>query len=80
MGTFFEQRTEANYGTGNACGLEYKGGQTLNGLTSAMVATTKAINAVGASESVEFWVQSLTLDGTDGWTDCNSRPARPSNA
>jgi hypothetical protein len=67
-GNYFEQRTGANYGAGNPCGLEYKGGATLNPLTSAMAATTNAINAGGASGYVEFWLRTLTLDGTDGWT------------
>jgi sugar lactone lactonase YvrE/formylglycine-generating enzyme required for sulfatase activity len=67
-GTYCEQRTQANCGAGNPCGMEYKGGTTLNALTGAMVATSNAINAVGASGYVEFCIQSLTLDGTDGWT------------
>ena len=67
-GSYCEQRTGSNYGTGNVCGLEYKSGTTLNGLTAAMVTATNAINAAGTSGYVEFWLQSLTLDGTDGWT------------
>ncbi|MCX6873116.1 MAG: DUF1566 domain-containing protein [Verrucomicrobia bacterium] len=67
-GSYFEQRTQANNGTGNACGLEYKGLVTNNALTSAMIATTNSINAAGTSGYVEFWMQTLTLDGTDGWT------------
>ncbi len=67
-GNYCEQRTGSNYGAGNPCGMEYKGGTTLNPLTSAMAATTNAINAAGTSGCVEFWLQSLTLDGTDGWT------------
>ncbi len=67
-GNYFEQRTGANYGTGNACGMEFKGGSILNALTNAMIATTSGINAAGASGYVEFYLQSLTLDGTDGWT------------
>jgi hypothetical protein len=67
-GSYFETRTGSNYGTGNACGLQYKSGTTLNPLTGAMVATTNAINAAGTSGYVEFWLQALTLDGTDGWT------------
>ena len=67
-GSYFEQRTGSNYGTGNACGMEYKSGGTLNALTAAMVATTSTINAVGTSGYVEFWVQTLTLEATDGWT------------
>ena len=41
------------------CGMEYKGGTTLNALTGAMMATTNAINAAGTSGYVEFWVQTL---------------------
>jgi hypothetical protein len=67
-GSYCEQRTGSNYGAGNPCGMQYKSSATLNQLTSAMVATTNVINAVGASGYVEFWLQSLTLDGTDGWT------------
>ena len=67
-GNYFEQRTGSNYGTGNACGMEFKGSTTLNALTSAMIATTSSIDATGTSGYVEFYVQSLTLDGTDGWT------------
>ncbi|MCX5684958.1 MAG: SMP-30/gluconolactonase/LRE family protein, partial [Planctomycetota bacterium] len=67
-GTYMEQRTGSNYGAGNACGMEFKGGATLNALTGAMVATTNGISAAGTSGYVEFYVQTLTLDGTDGWT------------
>jgi hypothetical protein len=67
-GSYCEQRTGSNYGAGNPCGLEYKGGAIQNPLTSAMVSTTNAINAAGAAGYVEFWLQALTLDGTDGWT------------
>ena len=67
-GSYFETRTQANYGTGNACGMEYKGLVTNNALTSAMISTTNSINAAGTSGYVEFYVQTQTLDGTDGWT------------
>jgi hypothetical protein len=67
-GSLCEQRTGSNYGAGNPCGLEFKGSTTLNPLTGAMVATTNAIDATGASGYVEFWLQALTLDGSDGWT------------
>ncbi|MCX5684547.1 MAG: DUF1566 domain-containing protein, partial [Planctomycetota bacterium] len=68
-GNYFELRTGANYPTSTTeCGMEYKGAATNNALTSAMVATTNGINAAGASGYVEFWLQALTLDGTDGWT------------
>jgi len=68
-GSYIEQRTGSNYGTtGNACGLEYKGGATSNALTAAMIASTSPINAAGTSGYVEFWIQTLTLTGTAGWT------------
>ena len=66
--SYIEQRLGSNYGTGNACGMEYKAGPTTNALTAAMINTTSSINAAGASGYVEFWLQSLTLTGTAGWT------------
>ena len=41
---------------------------TNNALTSAMLATTNGITATGTSGYVEFYIQTQTLDGTDGWT------------
>lgn len=67
-GSYFEQRTGSHYGTGNACGVQYKCGTTQNALISAMIDTTNPIEASGESGYVEFWLQTLTLDGTDGWT------------
>ena len=66
--SYIEQRTGSNYGAGNACGMEYKAGATANALTAAMINTTSSINAAGASAYVEFWIQTLTLTGTAGWT------------
>ncbi len=67
-GNYCEQRTQANCGAGNPCGMEYKGGTTTNALTGAMITTGNSINAAGVSGYVEFCLQSFTLDGTDGWT------------
>ena len=67
-GSYLEQRTGSNYGAGNAYGVEFKGGATLNALTAAMMATTNSINASGSSGYVEFYTQTQTLDGSDGWT------------
>lgn len=67
-GSYIEQRTASNYGSGNACGMEYKGGSTLNALASAMITTTDGISAAGTSGYVEFYIQTLTLESTDGWT------------
>ena len=66
--SYIEQRVGSNYGSGNACGLEYKAGPTANALTAAMLANATDINAAGASGYVEFWIQTLTLTGTAGWT------------
>ena len=66
--SYIEQRSGSNYGGGNTNGMEYKGGAVLNALTNAMIATVNGINATGTSGSVEFYLQALTLDGTDGWT------------
>ncbi len=68
-GTACEQRTGANYGTGNTNGLEFKGG-TIN-LTDNMIATTSSINAQGSAGFVEFWMQTLTISNqynNAGWT------------
>lgn len=67
-GSYFEQRTGSNYGAGNACGVQFKGGTGLNALTAAMMATTNSFATSGASGYVEFYLQTQGLDGTDGWT------------
>ena len=61
-----EQRTGANYGTGNPCGVEFHVGTT--NLTDTMIATTAAIDTRGASGSVTFWLSTAGLTGTQGWT------------
>jgi sugar lactone lactonase YvrE/formylglycine-generating enzyme required for sulfatase activity len=63
---YIEQRTGSNYGTGNSCGMQFKRGTT--NLTDTMITSTNSINAQGTSGYVEFYIQTLTLDGTDGWT------------
>jgi hypothetical protein len=63
---YIEQRTGSNYGSGNPCGMEFKRGTT--NLTDAIITTTGSVSAAGASGYVEFYLQALTLDGTDGWT------------
>ncbi|MCX7047485.1 MAG: DUF1566 domain-containing protein [Candidatus Sumerlaeota bacterium] len=62
-----EQRTQANHGTGNPCGLEFSTQNSSSALT-AMIETASAFNASGASGYVEFWIQTLSLSGTNGWT------------
>ncbi|MBC8427793.1 DUF1566 domain-containing protein, partial [bacterium] len=61
-----EQRTQANYGDGNPCGLEF--GTGTNDETQTMIETTNGIDARGTSGYVEFWVWADGLEGTDGWT------------
>ncbi|MCE9615253.1 MAG: DUF1566 domain-containing protein [Lentisphaerae bacterium] len=61
-----EQRTGANYGSSNPCGVEFHVG-TAN-LTDTMIATTAGIDATGTSGYVEFLLQALTLTNSQGWT------------
>lgn len=61
-----EQRTGANYGDGNPCGVEFHRG-TVN-LTDTMIETTGGIDATGISGTVEFWVWSAGLTNSQGWT------------
>ncbi len=61
-----EQRTQANYGDGNPCGLEF--GTGTNDENDAMIETTDGISAIGSSGYVEFWLWSNSLEETDGWT------------
>ena len=60
-----KQTTAANHGTGNVCGLDMNGGSA--SATATMVSTTNAINAVGTSGYVEFWVSTTNLSGGLGW-------------
>lgn len=62
----FEQRSGANYGTGNTNGLEFKGGTT--NLADSMVSLTGNINASGTSGFVEFYLTANSQSGTAGWT------------
>ena len=61
-----KQTTAANHGTGNACGLDMNGGSAT--ATGTMVSTTNAINAVGTSGYVEFWMATSNLTAGLGWT------------
>ena len=61
-----EQRTQANYGSGNPCGVEFRA--CTNELTDTMIETTNGIDATGTSGYVEFRLGANGLDGTDGWT------------
>jgi len=61
-----EQRTQTNYGEGNPCGMEFRTGTTDE--NDFMIETAQGIDATGTSGYVEFWIQTLDLEGTDGWT------------
>jgi Protein of unknown function (DUF1566)/YHYH protein/Abnormal spindle-like microcephaly-assoc'd, ASPM-SPD-2-Hydin len=60
-----KQTTAANHGTGNMSGLDMNGGSSDPAAT--MVTTTNAINAVGTSGYVEFWVATTNLTPGLGW-------------
>jgi len=60
------QRTQANYGDGNPCGMEFRTGT--NDENDFMIETTSGIDTAGTSGYVEFWVRTVNLEGTDGWT------------
>ena len=51
-GTPFQQSTNWNYGGGNPCGMQFKGG--VAGLTNNMVTATSGITATGTSGYAEF--------------------------
>ena len=61
-----KQTTAANHGTGNICGLDMNKGSAT--ATQTMAATTNAINAVGTSGYVEFWVATTNVTAGLGWT------------
>ncbi len=61
-----KQTTAANHGTGNPCGLDMNKGSAT--ATQTMVTTTNAINAVGTTGYVEFWVATTNLTAGLGWT------------
>jgi sugar lactone lactonase YvrE len=62
----FEQRAGANFGAGNACGLEFKLGTT--NLADSMITLGRALDVRGIAASVELqlWAGGLTNDM--GWT------------
>ena len=60
-----KQTTAANHGIGNPSGLDMNGGSAT--ATNTMVTTTNAINAVGTSGYVEFWLATSNLSAGLGW-------------
>ena len=68
-GRLLRSNTNSNYDTlnGSTCGMTYKGQSTANTLTGAMIANTTGINAAGSSGYVQFYLDEISLSGTDGW-------------
>ena len=62
---YVTQATSANYGSGNACGLQFTGGDTT--LADTMVATTNGINVAGTSATVLFYLETPTVSTSEGW-------------
>jgi len=66
IGDSFEQRSGANYGTGNTYGLEFKGGTT--NLADSVIATSDPIKAAGTSAWVDFYLWANGLSTEAGWS------------
>jgi len=64
-GDHLEQKAQANYGSGNTNGVEFRVGTT--NLADTMIATTDGIDAEGVSGYVEFWVKTVGLTNDNGW-------------
>ena len=63
---YITQQTSANYGTGNACGLSFKGGDS--SLSDTMVTTTNGINTGGTAATVQFYLECNSASTSEGWT------------
>ena len=64
-GNPFQQTNNANYGGGNPCGLQFKGGTT--NLSDSAITTTLGIDAMGNSGTVGFYIQTSGLSNNAGW-------------
>ncbi len=62
----FEQATSWNYGSGNACGMQFKQGTT--SLTGSMITATAAVAATGSAAYAEFYVWTDGMTTNAGWT------------
>lgn len=65
-GNPFEQATAWNYGTGNACGMQFKQG-TAN-LSNSTITATSGITATGSTAYAEFYLWADGLSTNTGWT------------
>ena len=61
----FEQATNANYGSGNPCGLTFKNGTT--NLADSAITTALGIDARGNSGTLSFYIEADSLTGNAGW-------------
>ena len=61
----FEQATNANYGSGNPCGLTFKNGTT--NLSDSAITTALGIDARGNSGTLSFYIEADSLTGDAGW-------------
>ena len=59
------QQTSANYGSGNACGLQFNGGDS--SLTDTMVTTTTASTPAGTAATVQFYLECNSASTSEGW-------------
>lgn len=68
IATAFKQTTAGNHtatGQGNPYGMEVYGNSPT--LANNYITTTNAIDATGSAGSVEFWVSTSGMTGTQGW-------------
>ena len=62
---YVTQQTAANYGSGNDCGLSFKGGDS--NLSDTMVATSSGVNTGGTSATVQFYLECNSASSSEGW-------------
>ncbi len=62
---YLTQQTAANYGSGNVCGLQFKGGDTA--LSDTMVTTASGIDTAGAAATVQFYLACNSASTSEGW-------------
>ena len=59
------QQTSADYGGGNACGLQFSGGDST--LTDTMIATANGVDAGGTAATVQFYLECNSASTSEGW-------------
>ena len=63
----FEQSGNANEGSGNTNGCQFKGDASTTNLADNTVTCLTPIDARGSAGFVEFWLQTVTASGGAGW-------------